>query len=186
MHTPDDPDPRPTQPNRRSKKGSLRKHVPDTSLSIRVRLVRADVDSHGRLTVTIDGEQFTQSPIGREAFGSLLDELLRAHGTALRVEVHEADGSNYVDLLTPPDRIEPEPQELPIAVTDSAGRSPLIEITGDGFVPGEDVAFAPILIHSSARSDGSVRSLVELNESAREVLVFGRVSGTFHVAKVPQ
>jgi hypothetical protein len=138
------------------------------------------------LTVAIDGEQFTRDPIGREAFGSLLDELLRAHGTALRVEVHEADGSNYIDLLTPPDRIEPEPKEPPIAVTDSPEKPALLEITGDGFVPGEDVAFAPILIHSSARSDGSVRSLVEFTGSTGEVLAYGRVSGTIHVVKVNQ
>jgi hypothetical protein len=186
MHTPKDPDPGQTEPNRRTKNASLHKRAPDTSLPTRIRLVRADVDSRGRLTVTVDGEQFTPAPIGREAFGSLLDEVLRARGTALRVEVHEADGSNYVDLLTTPDRIEPEPKEPPIAVTDSAARSPLLEISGGGFVPGEDVAFAPILIHSSARSDGSVRSLVEFNDRVGEVLVFGRVSGTIHVAKVPQ
>jgi hypothetical protein len=152
----------------------------------RVRLVCVDVDSHGRLTVTVDGDRFTPDPIGREAFGPLLDELLRAHGTAWRVEVHEADGSNYVDLLTRPDRIEPEPNQPQLGATTLAGKSPLLEITGDGFVPGEDVAFAPIFIHSSARSDGSVRSLVELTDNVREVLVFGRVSGTIHVVKVPQ
>lgn len=64
-------------------------------------------------------------------------------------------------------------------------RSALLEVTGSGFVPGEDVALAPILIHTSARTDGTVRSLVELDEPAAEVLAFGRVSGTVRVVKAP-
>jgi len=65
----------------------------------------------------------------------------------------------------------------------SAGftRASLFEIVEDGFVPGEEVAFAPVLIHSSAGLQGGVRSLIELDDPDAELLVFGRVSGTLRL-----
>lgn len=55
-------------------------------------------------------------------------------------------------------------------------------MTADGFMPGEDVAIAPILAHIRADADGRVPS-IELAETfiADEVIVFGRVSGTIHI-----
>lgn len=59
----------------------------------------------------------------------------------------------------------------------------LYEATGDGYVPGEDVALAVVIRHSSADGHGHVRHLIEERELATggEVLLFGHISGTAHV-----
>lgn len=162
-----------------------RKNASDHPLSTAIPVVVADVDANRHLTVTVDGVLLTAEPIGRAAFGSLMDEIIRKRGTALRVQVRESDGTEYTDLLTPPAHVDAERSEAEPEVrgVDAATDSALLDVTGDGFVPGEEVAFAPILIHSSARSDGSVRSLVEFDGQASELLMFGRVSGTVHVVR---
>jgi hypothetical protein len=182
MHTPAHPHVAPET----SAIGEHRKHTRDPLIPFTIPVVIAEANPAGRLSVTIDGEQFTPEPISRAKFGSLLDEIIRKRGTALRVEVHEADGSSYTDLLTPPAGVEPEPHQSSLSAADTAEAPALFEVTGTGFVPGEEVAFAPILIHSSARSDGSVRSLVEFDGRVAEVLAYGRVSGTLHVVKAPR
>lgn len=55
-------------------------------------------------------------------------------------------------------------------------------MTADGFIPGEDIATAPILVHARAGADGYAPA-IELAETfvAGEVIVFGRVSGTIHI-----
>lgn len=165
--------------------GRRRKHAHEPDLPTSIPVVAADVGPDGRLTATVDGELFTPEPIGRAAFGSLLDEITRKRGTALRVHVRESDGTTYTDLLTPPTHVDPAPSVDAPALrdVDTAAGSALLEVTGDGFVPGEEVAFAPILIHSSARADGSVRSLLEFDGPVTELLVFGRISGTVHVVR---
>lgn len=181
MHTPEHPHAAPETHTI----GGRRKHTRDPLIPFTIPVVIAEANPAGRLSVTIDGEQFTSEPIDRAALGSLLDEIICKRGTALRVEVREADGS-YTDLLTTPAGIEPEPHQSSLATADTAEGPALFEVTGTGFVPGEEVAFAPILVHASARSDGSVRSLVELDGHVAEVLAFGRVSGTLHVVKAPR
>jgi hypothetical protein len=148
-------------------------------------VVVAEAGADGCLTITVDGVLFTPEPIGRTAFGSLLEEIIRKRGTALRVQVQESDGTVYTDLLAPPGTDVPVPSKAGLAARkiDRAGGPGLLEVTGEGFVPGEEVAVAPILIHSSARSDGQVRSLVEVDTSVAELLVFGRISGTMHVVR---
>lgn len=57
-----------------------------------------------------------------------------------------------------------------------------MEVAGEGFVPGEDVAVAVIVRHASATATGTARHLLdqaELGPDGRgEVLLFGRISGT--------
>ena len=165
--------------------GRRRKHAHEPDLPTSIPVVVADVGPDGRLTVTVDGELFTPEPIGRTTFGSLLDEIIRKRGTALRVQVRESDGTTYTDLLTPPAHVDPAPPTASPSAqeVDTAAGPALLEVTGDGFVPGEEVAFAPILTHSSARADDSVRSLVEFDSPLAELLVFGRISGTVHVVR---
>jgi hypothetical protein len=154
-------------------------------LPVSIPVVVAEAGADGRLTITVDGVPFTPEPIGRAAFGSLLEEIIRKRGTALRVQVQESDGTVYTDLLTPPGKDVPTPSKADPSAGKAvaAGGPGLLEVTGEGFVPGEEVAVAPILIHSSARSDGRVRSLVEVDGSVAELLVFGRISGTVHVVR---
>ena len=64
-------------------------------------------------------------------------------------------------------------------------------VTGDGFVPGEDVAVAVVTGHTDASGTGAARALInpaQLNADASggvvEVLLFGRVSGTVVLQRV--
>ena len=65
-------------------------------------------------------------------------------------------------------------------------------VEGDGFIPGEDVAVAIVTGHTDAAHTGSARALIDpaqLGQAAAdrfvEVLLFGRISGTTIVRRVP-
>ena len=100
-----------------------------------------------------------------------------------RVEVTEADGSTFTDIITAtarkntpaPDLPEPEPADAPR----------LLEVTGEGFVPGEDIAVCRIIRHTDAAPTGTARALIDLAhdhiDAGDEVVLVGRVSGTFIV-----
>lgn len=57
----------------------------------------------------------------------------------------------------------------------------LREVTGSGFVPGEDVAVCIILRSASSDADGRARALVDEREippASEGVVLFGYISGT--------
>ena len=63
----------------------------------------------------------------------------------------------------------------------------LLEFTASGFVPGEDVAVALILRHSSAGPTGTARALIERGENpviTGEVILLGRISSTTSVQRI--
>ena len=67
--------------------------------------------------------------------------------------------------------------------------SPLVEVSAGGFIPGEDVALALVVSHTTANG-GTASVLLDPAQaipggSVREVLLFGRVSGTLHVEALP-
>ncbi len=160
---------------------------------IHVPHVRVAVAPDGALSVTVDGAPFTAPealrPLRRDTFGALADHLTAALDSPIRVEVHEADGSTFTDILTPPRRrsrfAPPEPAFPQQASAPAAAVAALLEVSADGFVPGEDVALAVIVAHSDAGTTGHGRALLQrdLLELAptREVLLLGRVSGTLSV-----
>ena len=72
--------------------------------------------------------------------------------------------------------------------TDSAAPDPQpAEVRAEGFLPGEDIAIAPITGHTDAGKDGTVRALLDPAEypNVREVVLVGRVSGTLAVRRLP-
>ncbi|WP_448061394.1 hypothetical protein [Cellulomonas hominis] len=142
------------------------------------------VREDGDMTVTVDGtphepEAFAP-PWRRESFPAIIDALTGRRRTPVRVEVREADGAVFTDIITPgqPRRpaAEPEPEADPSLVPG------LVVLHGEGFVPGEDVAVAVIVAHSDAAPDGTARGVLarELLAASptREVILLGRVSGT--------
>jgi len=162
------------------------------------------VTETGALDVTLDGTD-VPSPQGeawtRSTFGPLLDVLTRNRTVTVRIEVHESDGSMFTDVIRARRRTTTTPADTTAAtVADAVGdpetrdksksrrRPDLVEVTGDGFVPGEDVAAAVILAHTDATSTGHARTLLDrgrlrslLSDGVGEVMLFGRVSGTIHV-----
>ena len=159
-------------------------------------LVVMTVTSDDTMTVTVDGAPFLPAPFAppwqRGSFATILDQLTAGHATPLRVEVREADGAMFTDIITPTRKrtpLPPPPGASDGLVREAAAPVPavgeLAVLHGAGVVPGEDVAVAVIIAHSDAAPDGTARGLLtraQLSASPTgEVILLGRVSGTFTV-----
>ncbi|WP_193119425.1 hypothetical protein [Brachybacterium tyrofermentans] len=172
--------PRTQQPSVTPKPGVV---VPAVLPQILLEAVNADM-----LVVTVNGDRLAATPIRRDEITGTVTELVARLGSATRVEVRELDGSVHADILTPP---TPESRS-PFAPPDDHAPAPvtvpsLLEFTADGFVPGEDVAVALILRHSSAGPTGTVRALIDRGEQPSirgEVILLGRISGTTSVQQI--
>ena len=127
------------------------------------------------MTVTVDGAPYLPEPFApgwrRESFPAILDTLAARYRTPLRVQVREADGSTFTDIITPPrERPTTRPWERPAPETltppVTAVPPVLHQVAGAGFVPGEDVAVAIIHAHSDASLDGTARALLTAERTA--------------------
>ena len=159
--------------------------------------VLVTVAADGTLTATIDGTPFPapgETAWTRTTFGPLMDAITKDRTVAVRVEVRECDGSVFTDIIRPrtPRRAAPL-SEMPVPETRRsrhARRVPrMMEVTADGFVPGEDVAVAVIVSHTDATGAGHARALIDLDTLpddalGQEVILLGRISGTFAVRRL--
>jgi hypothetical protein len=141
--------------------------------------VEVRIDSAGGLAVTVDREPYeipaNVVPAGRPALGRILDEITSRLASPVRVEVHEADGAVFTDIVTPRPRT-PAPSVPGQPPADLPPR----EHAG-GFVPGEQVAVAVVVSHAGADDIGSaqVRLPAALMAKYRgAVVLVGRTSGT--------
>ena len=157
------------------------------------------VAADGTLTASVDGIAHPQPASGawtRATFGPLMDEITKDRTVSVRVEVRECDGGVFTDIIharkrTPPARAT---AQEPVPVTRrgrraAAPRAPqLMEVDGEGFVPGEDVAVAVIVSHTDAAGTGTARALVDLDDlptgATGEVILFGRISGTTAIRRL--
>ncbi|MFC5731672.1 MULTISPECIES: hypothetical protein [Nocardioides] len=111
--------------------------------------VRFNIDTEGRLEVRINGQPHAEDrTLSRHDLRSVLREITTRLGTAVRVEVHEADGTTYSDIETPAENaapivMEPEPETATPA------------LAGAGFQPGEQVALAYVLARQEADANGN-------------------------------
>lgn len=170
--------------------------------------VLAVADDLGRLMVTVDGAVVTASPIGRAAFGALVDELLRRRGRPVSLVLIEADGSRYTDTLHPTPTAPPQPPASPTTAraerpaadvapptpVGASERAPAVQGEAfragvarvGGFIPGEAVGVAQITMHQSADTDGRVPMLDEPIPDGVEVALIGRISGTLLLLPAPE
>ncbi|MCT1615393.1 hypothetical protein [Kocuria marina] len=142
------------------------------------------------MTVTINGAPHpppeNTGAWSRKMFPQIIDQASDERAVPVRVEVHEADGTSFTDLIPAaprkPAAAEPVPQKKEKR---TPGRPVLVEVTGDGFVPGEDVAVAVIVSHTDATGDGTARALLDparfVGSGADEVVLVGRISGSIVV-----
>lgn len=172
---------------------------PDPGGPITVPVVEFSIDGDGAMTVTVDGVPYMPGPFApgwrRESFPTILDALTAQYRSPLRVQVREADGSTFTDIITPPrERPTPKPWEMPapddtVPAPVRAAPPVLHQIVGSGFVPGEDVAVAIIHAHTDAAGDGTARALLTAEQAAAavtgEVILLGCVSGTLTVSRLP-
>lgn len=160
---------------------------PEKNMPVVLPLVVIAVTEDGRMTVSIDGTPVEPEPFAppwrREDFARVLDQLTDMRRSPVRVEVREADGTVFTDIITPSRRrAQPEPASAPPARQTTPE---LVRVHGEGFVPGEDVAIAVVIVHIDAAPDGSMHGLLTAEQLAgsptREVILFGRSSGTLAI-----
>lgn len=173
----------------------MKRSEPDQPVSIPT--VVLTVHEDGILTATLDGAPLTPPqwapPWRRESFPQIIDQASNDRTRPVRVEVREADGSAFTDLITArPRRALPEPEHEPAEAKPTAGLPVFHQIEGDGFVPGEDVAVAIITGHTDAAHTGTARALIDpanpIPDQAAgrvEVLLLGRISGATVIRRLP-
>jgi hypothetical protein len=152
------------------------------------------VAADGSMAVTVDGQEYPPPqfapPWTRASFAPIVDGLLGERACPLRVEVHESDGTAFTDIITPRPRRVPQPDPLASAEAAPPARvvPQVVEVTGEGFIPGEDIAVGVVTGHSDADGDGVVRALLTGDQAATsptgEVILLGRVSGVVVVGRL--
>ncbi len=174
-----------------------RDHEPDVPVDLPHVVVTVAPD--GTLAASVDGIEHPQPSSGawtRATFGPLMDEITKDRTVSVRVEVRECDGGVFTDIIharnpTPPVRVA-EQEPVPGTRRGRRAAAPralrLMEVDGEGFVPGEDVAVAVIVSHTDAAHTGTARVLVDLDDlptgATGEVILFGRISGTTVVRRL--
>ncbi len=150
-------------------------------------VIRLAVHDDGTMSATVDGERLAP-PVAegvwrRGSFARIVDQVTAERMIPARIEVTEADGSTFTDIITATARKNTPAPELPEHGPADAPR--LLEVTGEGFVPSEDIAVCRIIRHTDATATGTARALIDLAHDHLnlddEVVLVGRVSGTFVV-----
>lgn len=152
-------------------------------------------DTYGILTVTLDGADYPPPsptvPWSKARFADLLDTLTLDRTRTIRVEIHESDGSTFTDIIhaapTPRTHSHDESAEAPRRARHR--HTPhIIEVTGAGFTPGEDVTIALAHTTTEATAAGTARTTLNLSELPAEgadVILIGSTSARVVVRRAP-
>ena len=150
-------------------------------------LVDVRIDVEGTVAVKLDREPYaTDTPLHREDLQRLLGKLATDLDTPIRVEVREADGSAFTDIVTPESQ-EVRPPDPPRPAT-----APPDQTTGQTggsgrFLPLEDVAVAVVVAHQTASEDGVANLRLPpalLEAHAGRLVLVGQQSGAVVVSGV--
>lgn len=164
-------------------------------------LVEVAIPDNGPITIRVDGVRLEPStPLDRSTLRAQLAELARVRNTALRVRVTEGDLPPFTDIVTPDDaapagpgpsdvvRADNEPEPAAAAQADSADTfrvddvdGVVVGLNGEGFLPGEHVAFAVIVTRDQASDDGTASLRLPtalLQRRPGPFVLFGQTSGT--------
>ncbi|MGO1261450.1 MAG: hypothetical protein ACTMHX_07315 [Bifidobacterium mongoliense] len=165
------------------------KTPPAASAPVTIPTVVLAVHPNGTVTVTMDGNVLpppAHTTWRRSSLPEIIEQASLQRTVPVWVEVHESDGTSFTDLFP----AQPQPvrhEEPPTSKPRHTAPSPtLAEVRADGFIPGEDIAIAPITGHTDAAKDGTARALLDPAEypNVREVVLVGRVSGTLAVRRL--
>lgn len=114
-------------------------------------LVEVEVDEKGSVTVKLDHEPYSaEGSLTREDLQRVLDEVAADLGTAVRVEVHEADGNTFTDIVTP-DR-----PRLRMVQPVREAETAIGEVAGGGFLPPALLEAHPGLVLFIGKRSGTV------------------------------
>jgi len=119
------------------------------------------ISDEGALVASLAGQPYEVSPAlgtGRAGVGGLLGEVTERLGTPVRVEVREADGTVFTEVVVPrrPQTDISRSAPVPTATVGSNGGTRL-QVAGGGFDPDEEVAVAVVVAHQHAGPDGSAQ-----------------------------
>ena len=120
-------------------------------------LVDVRIDVEGTVAVKLDREPYaTDTTLHREDLRRLLRKLATDLDTPVRVEVREADGSAFTDIVTPgSEEVRlPQPPRPSTAPPDQTTGQMVGETASGRFLPLEDVAVAVVIAHQTASEDG--------------------------------
>lgn len=160
-----------------------RSRADEPPVPVTLPLVVATVQVSGSIQVTVDGVLLVEGPIDRDDLVRVLSAIADDAGTPIRAEIREADGREFADIITPPARrcrFAPPP-DAPAPVPGPGPGPLLVEVFGEGFVPGEDVAVLLVASRTSASGTGRARAVLEQAKvpgGAGDVVLFGEISGT--------
>ena len=157
----------------------MRRHAsrPTPAVPVVLPYVEVRIAPDGTLSITVDREPYAIPanvvPAGCPALVRVLDDITSLLGSPVRVQVHEADGTVFTDIITP----RPAPTT---GGSQAAEPRPTRPAAGD-FVPGEEVAVA--IVVTQATADGSGLAIVRLPAAllvkySGAVVLVGRTSGT--------
>ncbi len=157
------------------------------------------VGEMGEVSASLDGIK-VPPPIhterwSRAQFGELLDALTQQRSRTIRLEVRESDGSVFTEIIHArrgtPETVDAATPSAPEPDSRRArrGRPPrLIEITGGGFIQGEDVLVAIPVSTAEGDDSGVARAVIDLDQltsQVREVALIGYVSGRIVTERLP-
>jgi hypothetical protein len=153
------------------------------------------VSEGGTMNVSCNGHDFPpptpDTPWSRGRFGDLLDAISDHRTRTVRVEVHEFDGSVFTDIIHAVQREQAIVDVQPPSAVRRARHRPthqLIEVTGSGFIPGEDVTVALSVSTAEGSADGNARAVIDVTrllDNRSEILLIGRVSGVIITEPLP-
>lgn len=171
-----------SRPQRDERPGEDPTSVVPLTLPVAVLTVEGD----GTVSVRVDGAAIdpepTDPPWRRESVPLLLDALGARWAGPIRVELHEADGHVFTDILVPQHNHALTPiGSGPVSPT---AADPALWRGGTP-VPGEEIAVAVIIGHGQAGPDSSIRGLSAVVQtvagSSGEVVLIARTSGAHQI-----
>src|SRR5680860_1382689 len=159
-----------------------RDQAPHLRVPVVLPLVVVRVNKDGLLNITVDREPYdTDGPLTREELHRLLDTIAGDLASPVKVEIHELDESVFTDFIT----LEPKRAVQPAKPVRSSVSASTGEVSGDGFLPDEEVAVAVVVAHQVANADGIARLRLPpalLAGRSCVVVLVGQCSGTIAVS----
>lgn len=132
------------------------------------------IPSDDGFTLTLDGDHIAEA-VPQAELGHTIASTISAAGCPVRVDVHDRDGGIYSDIISPPPN---GPDDRPPRVNQAA-----FAVHYRGFLAGEEVVIAAVDHVNTANSNGVVTlSITKELLGSRQLMLFGRVSGTTFVA----
>ncbi|MFV0257482.1 MAG: hypothetical protein ACK5PP_03395 [Acidimicrobiales bacterium] len=127
------------------------------------------------VTISVDGHDHPESPQRRDRLGDALARIAHEQDCAIRVEVHDPDGTVYADIIDPPPRPLPVPDKPEGSDVGAVG----VEVSAGGFLPGEPVHIAVAVTTETADPAGRLTAHLDPSQlgGGAVVVVFGAVSG---------